>query len=113
MEKFAIVEIGSTNTKAYIYENGELKDLGFNTIEFKSHYKKKNRIDENDKKELFEFIKGLGIEKVYVYGTSIFRNLGDEEKSTWLNEFKSETGFDFNIVTSEEENDNISVGGLI
>lgn len=112
MEKFAIVEIGSTNTKAYIYENGELKDLGFNTIEFKSHYKKKNRIDENDKKELFEFIKGLGIEKVYVYGTSIFRNLGDEEKSTWLNEFKSETGFDFNIVTSEEENEYTVYGAV-
>ena len=30
MERFTIIEIGSTNTKAYLYEKGEVKSIGFN-----------------------------------------------------------------------------------
>lgn len=33
--KFGIIEIGSTNTKTYIYDNGELKNLGNTYIAFK------------------------------------------------------------------------------
>ena len=40
MDKFIIIEIGSTNTKAYLYENDKVKNLGFKTIEFKNNYKK-------------------------------------------------------------------------
>lgn len=32
MEKFIIIEIGSTNTKAYLYEDNKVNDLGFKTI---------------------------------------------------------------------------------
>lgn len=112
LERFVIVEIGSTNTKIYLYENNEVKDLGFKTIEFKSNYKKKNKIDENDKELLFELIKSIEEENIFVFGTSIFRTLKDEERDEWLQEFKDITGLNFNIVTYDMENE-LTVYGAV
>lgn len=112
MERFTIVEIGSTNTKAYLYENNTIKDIGFQTIEFKNHYKISKRIKEQDKRDLFQFIKNLGEENCFIYGTSIFRNLSDEEKEEWIAEFKQETGFDFQIVTPDMENEFTVYGAI-
>ncbi len=105
MKKFVIIEIGSTTSKAYLYENNEVIDLERRTIELKNHYKVENKIADNDKKELFDFVNSNKIENTYVFGTSIFRNLTDEQKNTWLEEFKSETGLDFTIVTPDMENE--------
>lgn len=105
MEKFVIIEIGSTTSKAYLYENNEVIDLERRTIELKNHYKVENKITDNDKKELFDFVNSNKIENTYVFGTSIFRNLTEEQKNTWLEEFKSATGLDFTIVTPDMENE--------
>ncbi len=105
MKTFGIIEIGSTNTKAYLYKDDKVIDLGFKTIEFKNHYKTNNRLDEKDKKDLFDFIKTIDCEEIHVFGTSIFRNLSDKEKDEWLNEFKEKTGYDFTIVSSDMENE--------
>lgn len=105
MEKFVIIEIGSTTSKAYLYENNKVIDLERRTIELKNHYKVENKITDNDKKELFDFVNSNKIENTYVFGTSIFRNLTEEQKNTWLKEFKSETGLDFTIVTPNMENE--------
>ena len=43
MQDFVIIEVGSTNTKAYLCRTDEVKDLGFKTIEFKNYYKKENK----------------------------------------------------------------------
>lgn len=112
MKRFAIVEIGSTNTKAYLYENGEVLDLGFQTIEFKNHYKIAQKIEQKDKEDLFQFIKNLKEENCYVYGTSIFRNLKKEELEEWLIEFKEQTGFDFQVVTPDMENEYTVYGAI-
>ncbi len=112
MERFTIIEIGSTTTKAYLYENNEVKNLGTKVIEFKNHYKIAQRIDEQDKKDLFEFIKNLNEDNCFIYGTSIFRNLSNTEKETWLNEFKEETGFEFQIVTPDMENEFTVYGAI-
>jgi len=103
--KFIVVEIGSTNTKAKLYDNGKIKDLGFKTIEFKDNFKKKGKIAHTDKEILYSYISILKNEtpNIYVYGTSVFRNLDKEAKELWLKEFKDNTGLDFNIVSSEDE----------
>lgn len=103
--RFIIIEIGSTNTKAYLYDKDQVKDLGFTTIEFKNNYKKDKRIIDEDKQALFNYIKSFNEEKMYVFGTSIFRNLTEEQKEEWLKEFKDNTGFDFKIVTPDMENE--------
>lgn len=107
MKKFAIIEIGSTNTKGYLYVDEKVHDCGFCTIEFKNNYKKIGKILNEDKEKLYSFIEKMKEidETIYVYGTSIFRNLKEDEKEIWLKEFKAKTGIDFNIVTSDMENE--------
>lgn len=105
MQDFVIIEVGSTNTKAYLCKANEVLDLGFKTIEFKNHYKKENKINDNDKKVLFDFINSIDNANVFVFGTSIFRNLDGVSKEEFLKEFKDKTGRDFYIVTPEEENE--------
>lgn len=36
--KFGIIEVGSTNTKAYVYDDGILTNLGSKYIAFKNNY---------------------------------------------------------------------------
>ncbi len=105
MEKFIIIEIGSTNSKAYLYENDEVIDLGRRTIELKNHYKVANKITDEDKKELFDFVNTNKLEKTYVFGTSIFRNLTNEQQDEWYKEWRENTGLDFTIVTPDMENE--------
>lgn len=112
MNRFVIVEIGSTNTKAYLYEDEKVENLSFKTIEFKNHYKKENKISDDDKKLLFEFIDNIKEENIFVFGTSIFRNLTDIQKEEWKKEFKDKTNLDFHIVTSDEENE-LTVYGAV
>ncbi len=104
--EFIIVEIGSTNTKAFINKGEDLESLGFVTIEFKDNFKKENKIADSDKEKLFNYIAELKKKctNIYVYGTSVFRNLDDEAKKLWLEEFRNRTGYDFTIVSSEKEN---------
>lgn len=112
MQDFVIIEVGSTNTKAYLCNDNEVLDLGFKTIEFKNHYKKENKINDNDKKVLFDFINSIDNANVFVFGTSIFRNLDGVSKEEFLKEFKDKTGRDFYIVTPEEENEYTVYGAV-
>ncbi len=112
MKEFVIIEVGSTNTKAYFCKGNEVQDLGFKTIEFKNHYKIEKQINEGDKQELFKYIKEFKNENIYVFGTSIFRNLSPSEKDDWLKEFKRVIGLDFHIVSPDEENEYTVYGAV-
>lgn len=113
MDKFIIVEVGSTNTKAYLYQD-KLTDLGIMTIEFKNNYRLNKRIVESDLEKLYNHI--LELKKyncpIHVFGTSIFRNLTDLERGNFLKEFKNNTGIEFVIVTPEMENE-LTVYGVL
>lgn len=112
MEKFVIIEIGSTTSKAYLYENNEVIDLERRTIELKNHYKLENKIKEDDKIELYDLVNSNKKENTYVFGTSIFRNLNDNQKEEWFKEFKENTGLDFTIVTPDMENEFTVYGAI-
>lgn len=58
-------------------------------------------------KELIKSVNDLKTisEDIYVCGTSVFRTLGDNEKENFLKRFKNETGYDFNIISQENENE--------
>ena len=73
--KFAIIEIGSYNTKTHIYENGNLINDTIATIMFKSNYDKNNKILKEDLELLYKEIeKALEYtDNVHLYGCSIFR----------------------------------------
>jgi hypothetical protein len=111
MEKI-IVEVGSTCTKVDKYDGEKLEKLEGRTIQFKKHYKEDNALRKEDVDELIESINELKniSENIYVCGTSIFRNLSDEQRKEFLTLFKKETGYDFEIISQDEEN-NLTVKG--
>ena len=102
-----IVEVGSTCTKVDKFNGKNIERLEEKTIQFKKHYNEDRKLRESDVNELIESIKELkNISKdIYVCGTSIFRTLNDLEKNRFLEKFKNETGYNFNIISQERENE--------
>lgn len=105
--QFGIVEIGSTNTKAYIWNSKSVSNLGFKTIEFKKNYKEQGKILHSDIEKLICFINSvfdLG-ENVYVYATSIFREMASYDIHSLVKILKEQTNvLEFNVVSAEQEN---------
>lgn len=102
-----IVEVGSTCTKIDKFDGTNIEKLDGITIQFKKHYNEDKKLRESDIKELIKEINDLKAisEDIYVCGTSIFRTLDSTEKNNFLNRFKNETGYDFNIISQEKENE--------
>lgn len=102
-----IVEVGSTCTKIDKFDGIKLEKIEGKTIQFKKHYSEDGKLREDDIIELIDNIKSLKeiSTDIYVCGTSIFRNLPEIEKNEFLNRFKLETGYDFDIISPEEENE--------
>ena len=102
-----IVEVGSTCTKIDKFDGENIEKLDGITIQFKKHYNEDKKLRESDIEELIKTINDLKsiTEDIYVYGTSIFRTLNEIEKDNFLNKFKSDTGYDFNVISQEKENE--------
>lgn len=105
MEK-VIIEVGSTNTKIDIYDGNIVKRLEEITIPFKQHYKENKSILDEDVEILINKINELknNYTDIFVCGTSIFRDLNDNERIEVLTDFKNRTGLEFRIISSLEEN---------
>lgn len=101
-----IVEVGSTCIKIDKYDGKNIEKLNGKTIQFKKHYNEDKKLRETDINDLISSINDLKkiSEDIYVCGTSIFRSLDEKEKNDFLNRFKKETGYDFNIISQEKEN---------
>lgn len=108
-----IVEVGSTNTKSYLYD-GVVSEIGLVTIEFKNNYKKYGRLTQSDLALLYDYVTGFKSKDtdIHVYGTSIFRTLSDDEFLSFAKDFKSKTNINFNVVTADMENE-FTVYGVI
>ena len=80
-KRFAIIEIGSYNTKTHVYENEKLIYNNNATIKFKSNYNKNNIISIEDIKLLFKEIEKVlkYTSDIHIYGCSIFRSISSEE----------------------------------
>ena len=102
-----IIEVGSTCTKVDKFDGNNIEKLDGTTIQFKKHYNEDKCLRESDVKELIKSVNDLKTisEDIYVCGTSVFRTLSDNEKENFLKRFKNETGYDFNIISQESENE--------
>lgn len=106
MEKI-IIEAGSTNTKVDLYDGERVKRLDEVTILFKKHYKENKKIAREDIELLINKVNELKSKytDIFVCGTSIFRDLSENEADTFCIDFAERTGFNFNIISQEEENE--------
>lgn len=102
---FAIIEIGSNNTKTHIYENDKAIYDNTTTIEFKKNYAKEEKIAKEDLDKLYKLITKAKeyTDKIYVYGCSIFRKLNKEELNNINKELKAKFNIEIEVVSQEQE----------
>ena len=110
--KFAIIEIGSYNTKTHIYENGNLINDTIATIMFKSNYDKNNKILKADLELLYKEIeKALEYtDNVHLYGCSIFRKLSKKELNEINKELNNKYKLKIEVITQEDEAKYTAIG---
>lgn len=102
---FAIIEIGSNNTKTHIYENEKNIYDTTTTIEFKKNYSTNKKIDEKDINKLCIEIEKASkyTDKIYVYGRSIFRNISEKELQEIDEYLYKKYNLKISVVSQEEE----------
>lgn len=102
---FAIIEIGSNNTKTHIYENERAIYDNTTTIEFKKNYAKEEKIVKEDLEKLYKLIIKAKeyTDKIYVYGCSIFRKLTKEELNNINKDLKGKFNIEIEVVSQEQE----------
>lgn len=102
--RFAIIEIGSTNTKTHVYENEQVIFENTATIEFKKNYKN-SEIDKTDLDKLCTVIeKAISFTKnIHIYGCSIFRNISIQELDEINKQFISKYNLKIEVVSQEDE----------
>lgn len=107
MEKrrFAIIEIGSNNTKTHVYEDGKLIFENTTTIELKKNYFKENKIDEGDIDKLYKVLDMAReyTSELHVYGTSVFRKLSEQELKAFNADLKNKYLVEAHVVSQEDE----------
>lgn len=105
MKKFAIIEIGSNNTKTHIYENDNLIYDDTTTIEFKKNYLNENKIIDSDLNRLFCIIETAltYTQNIYVFGCSIFRNISETELIKINTILKNKYNLEIQVVSQEDE----------
>ena len=102
-----IIEVGSTCTKIDQYDGNTIKRIDEKTIQFKRHYIEDGKLREEDVKELINSVNEVKekVQDIYICGTSIFRGLQEDEKNEFLKKFENETGYPFQIISQQEENE--------
>lgn len=107
-EAFAIIEIGSNNTKTHVYnyrhpQKAVLEDN--QTIEFKANYLAQGKIATDDIKKLFATIKRAAryTSQIHIYGCSIFRNISPQELADINSQLVAEFDTKITVVSQEDE----------
>ncbi len=105
IKKFAIIEIGSNNTKTHIYENNQVLYENNTTIEFKKNYALEQKIASNDLLLLYKIIETAKeyTEEIHIYGCSIFRNIKEEELREINSYLKKNYQVTIEVVSQEDE----------
>lgn len=102
---YAIIEIGSNNTKTHIYEGEELLYENNTTIEFKKHYKQSGKLLDSDIDILYALINKAKeyTDNIHIYGCSIFRSLSEDEINVVNNSLFEKYGLKMEVVSQEDE----------
>lgn len=104
-ESFAIIEIGSTNTKAHVYRNGKVIYQNTATIEFKKNYAVNQSLNTTDLEKLYEVIEKAKVytPNIYIFGCSIFRNITEQELQEVNHILMDKYQLSITVVSQKEE----------
>lgn len=109
---FAIIEVGSNNTKTHIYKKGKLIADYLTTIKFKANYAINNCITQEDLNKLCEVVKQAQktTNNVNLYGCSIFRTITSDELNRVNTFLKENANVCLKVVSAEEETEYTAYG---
>lgn len=109
---FAIIEIGSSNTKAKVFENDKILFEESTTIEFKKNYKLNKKIITDDLEKLYTIIEKTleYTNNINIYGCSIFRTIEDDELTTINEVLLKKYNLKITVVSQEEEAEYTALG---
>lgn len=112
MNRFAIIEIGSYNTKTHVYEDNNVIFDSSDIIRFKQNYKDYGKIVDEDIDLLCSIIdKTLKYtNNIHIYGCSIFRNISKEELDDINNIINSKYNLEIEVVSQEDEANYTALG---
>ena len=113
-KRYAIIEIGSTNTKSHVYDSQNDNALfdKTSTIEFKKNYKEQKKIIDSDLSKLYELIdKTLEYtDNIHIYGCSIFRNITKQELDDVNEKIYNKYKLKIEVVSQEDEANYTAIG---
>ena len=112
MNRFAIIEIGSYNTKTHVYEDNNVIFDSSDIIRFKQNYKDYGKITNEDIDLLCSIIdKTLKYtNNIHIYGCSIFRNISKEELDDINIIINSKYNLEIEVVSQEDEANYTALG---
>lgn len=105
MKDFAIIEVGSNNTKVHVYHGRKVIYQNTVTIEFKKNY----HIHQDIVKEDFQKLKGIILttkkytDSIFLFGCSIFRLLSSKKLEQLNTELEKELGVTIEVVSQNDE----------
>lgn len=102
---FAIIEIGSNNTKTHIFEDEKVIYENNTTIEFKKNYLVLQKINNEDIEKLcIEIEKAKDFTKdIFVFGCSIFRNISKNELEEINGHLTKKYNLNIDVVSQSDE----------
>ena len=110
--EIGIVEIGSNNTKAHIYDGNNLIYEKNVTIEFKKNYLIENKISIDDLNKLYSLIDEIlnYTSNIHIYGCSIFRNISKDELKKVNDVLNKKYNLFIEVVSQEDEAKYTAIG---
>lgn len=113
--KEIIVEVGSNNTKIHKIIDKQIEKYEQIYIPFKQNYIKDGKLKQKDINDLVKTINHLEdkVDGIFVCGTSIFRDLSENEQEYFLRTFSKLTGHNFKIVSQKEEMELTVYGSVV
>lgn len=108
MKNKILIDIDSSTIKVYKSDQMGINLLVQRSISFKDGFDPEGGISVSSKKELFELLDSVKEEnkecQIKTYATSIFRNLINETRVSFIDECFTRTGLFFNIISQDLEN---------
>ena len=113
--KEIMVEVGSNNTKIHKIIDKQIEKYEQIYIPFKQNYIKDGKLKQKDINDLVKTINHLEdkVDGIFVCGTSIFRDLSENEQEYFLRTFSKLTGHNFKIVSQKEEMELTVYGSVV
>lgn len=103
-----LIDIGSSTTKAYMYDAGQIHTISQRSISLKDDFDSKAGLSQDTQSKLFEYLALIqrdnpGVE-MCLYGTAMFRKMSDKARVSFADELHSRLDLSCEVISQDMEN---------